>query len=267
MAKVNDTFWLNPPWRKPGLQMGLNPVERSHWYCESTSAEKLNNKERLLAQRYVHVMQSLPGSHVAQQRLLDATSLRVTSRYPDALANLALAVDDDLCLLDVADDTRLVAGCVCAPSYWCLADKLGSPLREIHAGVPGLQQKLGQRIAHFLHNMPLQKVFERHNWFVHDDNLLFHPTDEKPLKSTVERWFVRSERQTFYKYAHSHVLFAVDVTCEPLSDIRSFSQAAQDMLERLRDMDEAQIDYFGGLRKHQLLKLWLNRIAVEGKPN
>ena len=60
---------------------------------------------------------------------------------PRLLIEMGRQLEPDILLLMPSGESgefRLVAGCVCFPSSWCLAEKIGRPLSVIHDPVPGL---------------------------------------------------------------------------------------------------------------------------------
>ena len=193
MSDVNESFWRNPPWQGGARtqRLGLKPVDRSVWLSATPDHEQLNNKLQQLSKRYAEVVQ-VP----AQTRELDAMLCQLpwpgesTTRFPHLIADLALTVADDVCVIDVADQQRLVAACLCAPSYWHLLDKIGQPLSEVHAPVPGLNQNIGANIQRFIDRAPLGQPFVRCNWFLHGDAQLFHNTPESDLHVPVAQWIV-----------------------------------------------------------------------------
>src|SRR5262245_38223608 len=81
------------------------------------------------------------------------------------IVRASLLVPDDLCLMEERNGLyRLTAACVCAPSYWRLADKIGRALDGIHAPVPTLNEKLAPSMRQFFARLPDGAVFERRNW-------------------------------------------------------------------------------------------------------
>jgi hypothetical protein len=176
------------------------------------------------------------------------------SDYPDLLANVAVTVADDLCVVDVEDQQRFVAGCVCAPSYWRLRDKLGKPLHQVHAPVDGMNAKIGENIQRFINQAPVGQPFARANWFLHDDANLYHATSEGVTDQPVEDWVVRVERQSLCKLSTRYLLFTIDVACEPLMDLVGFATARADLATSLARLDADEINHFGGVEKHRQLQ-------------
>jgi dimethylamine monooxygenase subunit A len=241
---MTSSFWADPPWRggRAGHRMGLKPV--ADWLADAIDAPTQREKLQLLADANATVFAETAGSRIAQEALL-ALVERLHGPAPESRAPLArasLLVPDDLCLM-MRDGARyrLAAACVCAPSYWTLATKIGQTLDAIHAPVPGLSAKLDALMARFFEQLPEERVFERRNWLVHTDDRRYHPIPEPwdavPRPITPAMLFVRSERQTLRRIDADTVVFTIRVTCEPLSAIAAFPEAARDLLGTIETLD------------------------------
>jgi len=248
---VNESFWRAPPWQGGVRRQRLGLHRLAVWQAAALRPAVMENKRLQMRQRYSEVVASTAGSEPVQALLhLMPLARPLTRRHPDLIADVALCVVEDLCLIDIEDQMRLVAGCVCAPSYWRLQDKIGRPLAAVHGPVPGMQ-RLMPSITRFMQKMPQGQPFQRANWFLHGDAGLFHQSTELDLDESVQSWSVRSERQTLVKLNHRYLLFAIEVRCEPLAHLANFPDACRDMLRTLAHMPEAEIDYFGGVEKYQ----------------
>jgi hypothetical protein len=243
-----DAFWRDPPWRggKGGYRMGLRPIGINHWLPEQITPDERARKQRLLADPGKLVFAAADDSVCAQNLLLDAVSKATPSR-PDRdtrlapLARAALLVPDDLCLMQHrAGAYQLTAACVCSPSYWRLAEKIGRTLEGIHAPVPTLNGKLGTTMVQFFNRLPADTVFERRNWLIHLDAEPFHAQSEAwPDLSTSDasQLIVRSERQTLRRLAIDTVAFTIRVTCHPLAEIVGYPESMTDLLLAFDAMD------------------------------
>ncbi len=262
MREVNEQFWRDPPWRGVGgkHRLGLRPVDPDDWFV-TPRASVLARKRQLLDDRYADVVAADDAADDAAELLRSLPGPAATEDYPDVIANAAACRDEDLCLLDVQDEQRLVAGCVCAPSYWRLRDKVGLPLWDVHAPVDGMNAKIGLNVQRFVNRMPLEQPFGRRNWFLHGDDEPFHLVPEGSLDAPVARWFVRSERQTLCKLSERFLLFTIEVLCEPLQDVERFPRAALDLRAALGEMDADEIAHFGGVEKHRRLTEYVALLA------
>ena len=169
------------------------------------------------------------------------TSADIADANRPPLQRAALLLPDDLCLMQRdRDGYRLTAACVCSPSYWHLADKIGQPLAGIHAPVPTLNEKLGATMAQFFERLPNELVFERRNWLIHRDDEPFHQTSEQwPAADALvaATLYMRSERQTLRRLDETSIVFTIRVTCRRLSEITGYPQAMHDLLATFDALD------------------------------
>lgn len=261
----NSTFWNNPPWAngKGGYQMGLTPLELSDWCKQAITPEQRATKLALLRTNFSDVVQttatSLPAqrllaSHVnaihhnSRDHLVKETKDAVSPEDLSAarpLINAALCVPDDLCLLERHNNHyQLVAGCVTAPSYWRLADKLGKTLTAVHATVPGLNDQLGERMNTLFTSLPNNRCLSRRNWFLHGSHELFQPNPEIRTRITqasdAATLTVRSETQTLRRLSDEVIAFTIAVDCYPLREIVSYPHAARAMHSALTSRNELE---------------------------
>ncbi len=120
---------------------------------------------------------------------------------------LGRQVQEDLLLLDgKREGLPLVAGQLCFPSGWCLADKLGRSLLAVHAPVPDFAEKLGTATLRLMSSLKPGRPVTRVNWaFTVTDRLDLEPgtlPNHHPLFQGItahnagQRCFLRLERQT-----------------------------------------------------------------------
>jgi hypothetical protein len=135
------------------------------------------------------------------------------------LERAARRVEEDLCILA---DGIFVAGCVCFPSHWRLADKIGRPLSEIHGRVPGYASELGSKVDAFLRRLATGTVVGRRNFAVHERPDLFAPDTPPPSGVPPAHQWLRSERQTLSRLPKSgSVLFTIRTQQVQLCDLSS----------------------------------------------
>ena len=248
---MTDSFWRDPPWRggKGGYRMGLRPIDRRMWLAERISDAELARKRSLLDDSSSGVFAELPGSRAGQTKILDAVNQALgdtgsAAHRASPLVAATLRVPDDLCLMERAGDIyRLTAACVCAPSYWRLAEKIGRTLDGIHAPVPTLNEKLAPSMTQFFQRLPRAAIFERRNWLVHTNPALYQPHSEAwhdVTADNVAQLIVRSERQTLHRLDADTVAFTIRVTCHPLTEIVGHSEAARDLLAAIESLDAAE---------------------------
>jgi len=124
----------------------------------------------------------------------------------------------------VREDTWcLRAACVCFPSRWVLADKVGGSVAAIHQPVPRYDNDLGGLVESFFDRLDDRTVW-RTNWNLWDDPRLSQPwanenTPQFDLPSAdevPERVFLRVERQTVRRLTDDAVAFSIRVHQRPL---------------------------------------------------
>ena len=266
---ANDFFWRHPPWQKnsntnePQVvqgrhRLGMRPVSTPP--LAPASVAERRNKLQQLQDHYGQVCATTQHSSAAQQLLTDFWRTQggtLSDSYPDPIANVAASVGPDLALMDLDDNLRLVAACICAPSYWSLTEKIGHPLAVIHSPVPNLEQDIGALIARFMQQLPADQGFGRRNWFLHADAELFHPFEEGDDMPAVQDWVMRSEFQIMYRLSPRYLLFSIRIVVEPLADIAVYPAARTTLQKALQTMSPAELEHFGGEEKRDALQRWL----------
>ncbi len=244
--------WQKPPWRegRNKHRLALRPVGLEDLW--QNDPRLLANKHRQLVRNYTRTVSTLADYQTVAPSVPGVTPLDV---YPDWIANVGTAVAEDLCLIDTSRENRFVAGCLAAPSYWSLGEKLGKPLYAVHERVHGMNQQIGKRIDEFFYHLPLQRPFRRENWFVHPERIYFRPEPEVQhgVRSDLLQAYFRSEEQTILRLDERFVLFAIGVRFTLVSELQAYPEARRQLAMALRAMDGDEIAYFGGVAKHARL--------------
>lgn len=278
MGSVNDYFaFPRQPWR---LAMGLKPLSLEGWIEWGEGAEaQLRDKDRLLHSRYDELVAGLPGSESGQTLVLEhlmghlcqhfpqhyqwhggqLRSLSTGQRWdPEAFAQpLDLAgrlVPEDLLLLqrDETGDTpcfRLTAGSLCFPSHWCLREKLGLPLAEVHGPVPGYPQQLQSRVDSYVEHLRPDRPSWRLNWAIVDtpELCLCESTPSSPLVVQEEMelppLWVRVERQTLRRLSDRDIVFTVRTYLRPLAHVAAIPDHAAGLADHIRTMPTTTQQY------------------------
>jgi hypothetical protein len=170
----------------------------------------------------------------------------------ERLRQLGGRMDVDFLLLaqDSAQRLRLLGGCVCFPSSWSLAEKLGEPVETIHEVVPGLNGQLGVPIATFLRRLGPGITWLRANWGLsRSAELNQHPERQLPRLGagvTLPEVFLRVEDQALVKLPRTDgVLFGIRVTVYPLAAVVADRETAGRFRRALETMPEAMALYKG----------------------
>jgi len=155
-----------------------------------------------------------------------------------ALPEAALSAHEDMCLLtqrNAGEPYRLIGAAVAWPTDWHPKDKIGLPLRALHAPIAGYEDQLATGVDRFMETLKPGPIFGRCNWFVaptrerrwiaqgepHDQ--FAHVTAD----NAGETLFVRSERQTLRRLPETGaILFTIGVYVALLGSLDSGNIAA-----------------------------------------
>ena len=162
---------------------------------------------------------------------------------------LARLVQEDLCLLardaNAAEaEHRLIAATLCFPSHWRLQDKIGRPLRAIHAPVPEYEPSLAPRVERLHQALAEARPLQRLNYTVQgvDELRLDDRVYGRPESKTH---FLRVERQTLRRLPASNaVVFGIKTYVTPIEDLSAEARAA--LAEKLEAMSPEERAYKGG---------------------
>ncbi|MEM7689585.1 MAG: DUF3445 domain-containing protein [Pseudomonadota bacterium] len=216
---VND---LLPKARGGGqLRMGLTKLSQAEWLQPDPD---LGARAAGFA-AYPEGVQLMPCAHEPGREL--AAMLGAEGGLPEA----ALNAHEDMCLLqrfDGEDFYRLIGAAVAWPTDWHPKDKLGLPLRALHAPIAEYEKQLASGVDRFMETLRAGLIFGRCNWFI-------APTAEKrwtaegaPHKQfahvTCENagnaLYVRSERQTLRRLPETGaIVFTIGVYVTPLASL------------------------------------------------
>ena len=164
-----------------------------------------------------------------------------------ALPEAALAVHEDLCLLTKRPDEevyRLIGAAVAWPSDWHPGEKIGLPLRALHAPIAGYEEQLATGVDRFMETLRPGPIYGRCNWFIAPTGERRWLADRPPAEAFAhvtpenagETLFVRSERQTLRRLPRtSAILFGIGIYVEPLgklspANIAMLGKAVQHLL-------------------------------------
>lgn len=172
-----------------------------------------------------------------------AAMLGVAGALPEA----ALATHEDLCLLTKREDEdvyRLIGAAVAWPSDWHPAEKIGLPLRALHAPIAGYEEQLATGVDRFMETLRPGPIYGRCNWFIAATGERRWLPDRPPQEAFAhvtpenagETLFVRSERQMLRRLPQTGaILFGIGIYVEPLgklspANIAMLGRAVQSLL-------------------------------------
>jgi hypothetical protein len=213
---------------------GVMPVQGDDWLrVDEAFAGQMGERDRLIAERPVSVHALEDAGRAAADELLDVVlaRLRGTQGYevgadrvtrPDGvcvmlargepLLTLGRLVQEDLCLLQKQGEEHVLTGAVlCFPASWTLAQKIGRPLRIIHAPVVPYTDDIARRVQRMFDAVRTGQPLVRMNALVYDDPTLHQPrleTERRPRP--VKGLYMRSERQCLIRLPQTQaVVFAI----------------------------------------------------------
>lgn len=150
-----------------------------------------------------------------------------------SLPQAARAAHEDMCLLTRApgeDAYRLIGASVAWPTDWHPADKLGLPLRALHAPIAGYEEQLASGVDRFMATLRPGMIYARANWFIAptasrrwlvEGEAREHFAHVRP-DNAGETLFVRSERQTLRRLPGTGaILFTIGIYVAPLGSLRA----------------------------------------------
>ncbi len=157
-----------------------------------------------------------------------------TSPPVHPLDEAARLVREDLCLhLEREGHPVLVAGSVCFPTRWTLAEKIGRPLDLVHGPVPGYADELALKVRQFMSRIRPGPGVWRRNWSIMPTDRLSlpgHHNEYLPTALAPGELFYRTERQTLRRLpATAAVVFTIAI------DITPFPQLDPDFADQLAD--------------------------------
>jgi hypothetical protein len=212
------------PWAEPALARlpGLAPVEGPWVVVDEAYGPQMAERARLLRTARDAVLIALPGTEEVQAEALDAVRAGlppgfapgpVAGRRPAApLEEIAALVQEDVLLCLPRDGAHvLVAGLLCFPASWTLAEKMGRPLAAIHAPVPDYDAALAARVERLFRLARPGRPTWRANALAYHDPALHQPRPEgAPRPAPGPAPYLRCERQTILRLPRTGaILFAV----------------------------------------------------------
>ncbi len=188
--------------------MGMRPLNLGTWLeLDERRTDELDQKSRLLDANYGVVVATQPEGDAASRELLQEVKSFLVAYHPlistatdsseHPIVQAGRLVQEDFCVLVRDDAWYLRAACVCFPSRWDLARKIGTTLDDIHSPIPGYDEALSTPTNSFFDRLRPERSFWRLNWTLLDQPDLYQPGRARVAPSgDLADWFFRVERQT-----------------------------------------------------------------------
>ncbi|WP_202314756.1 heme-dependent oxidative N-demethylase family protein [Mesorhizobium sp. L-8-10] len=288
--------------------IGLKPLDLDEWIEVDDDIDAyLAEKDRLHAQIPDKVFVEERDTRQAQQEVLDLLASYLPSRFPETyrrdgdallvgrtrrqilddgsppLLIAARLVQEDLVLMRKGEDGwRLAAATLCFPASWSLQEKIGRPLQDIHAPVPGFGRgtRTADIIGRIFDNLAAARPVERRNWSLQAGGDLYKPLSgaERTERAVVRpsrfpeadiaaHAFMRVERQTLRKLPESgDILFTIRTYLDPIERLARHpdrARIAASFADQLAALEGSQLDYKGLTADRDRLVSALRTIAAD----
>ena len=278
------------------LAMGLMPLAPGGWIeIDAHFAYALAAKRALLETRHDDVFTALPGATAPAAELLSLLAAHLPQYHPeifrrtgDLLDNIVSGerwdvarstlhpldmcgrlVQEDFCVLQEDGGAYcLIGATLCWPSCWRLADKIGRPLAEIHAPVPGYAATLERPVYRLFAHLKPGRLTWRLNWTVVEDPAPFQPeriAGHVPITAdnAGARLWLRVERQTLRRLpVTGAVVFTIRTYITRIDAAVGDAAAAAELAALLCDTPAATLAYKQIAPFQVALLAWLDARAL-----
>jgi len=216
----------------PRFDVGLAPIELTHWLVPDDQASWVGPKNELMDAEsdavFASVTGSMPGQIEAAKLVATACGQDIDLGEPPLFAASRL-VSDDLVLMEMREGAWTnTALCLCSPTFFSAHDAIGKSLFGLHRPVPGGDPGLGGRISRVFSLLRDDLVLERHNWTVQWSDARYTP-DGTPLREAAaaaaleeakDALHLRVERQTIRRLPQTGaVLFTIRIRLYRLAEL------------------------------------------------
>jgi hypothetical protein len=282
-------------WR---MNLGLKALNLPEWIdIDQHFVEELALKDQLLKNQYSDVFASIPSSQASQQEVLDLLLSHLLDYFPQyyqqqgttienlctgqiwqivdfEAAPLDLAgrlVQEDLLLLQPsASGYILAAASLCFPLRWRLSEKIGRNLTQIHAPVPGYQEKLKNPVDSLFERLKFEHPSWRMNWSIVDTPELFlPPSSNQDLEAIInqenvrDKLFLRRERQTLRRLRQSQdILFTIHSYVDPLKNLENDPPLAAKLAQAIQQIPTEMQSYKNLLPIREALLGYLHQVRT-----
>ena len=253
-------------------RVGTRPLDLRHWFVRDDEWEPtITMKRALIAERRSEVVCYRDDAHeVAEEAgelVLSWLGKSSSNSGVDVLVDAALAVPDDLTVLRSMPDDRLpfVAGVVCSPSRWKLAEKIGHDMLAVHKPVALYAEQIGGAVDTTLERLSPEKPVWRSNWTLEDHPALFQPSSPgRALVDHPSELWIRIERETLRRLPRTRgILFTIRGFQEPLSTyVRRGPEAIRTLRELVARLPDSLARYKSVYDYRAATVSWLDSLLV-----
>jgi hypothetical protein len=238
--------------------MGLRPGDAAEFFRpRDPTGEVLRERRRWLMDEPQKYVVATPECETC---LADSLALAVSLGFvlpnsgatdlPTRALVLGCAWESDFVWLlpDDGGTYHVVGGVVCFPSSWALTDKVGLPIGDVHAPVPGLNLALGRQIDRFISMLKTGDAWTRENWSLSRSDERNQHTSRPRLQFddsiTADDVWIRLEHQLLLRLRPSSgVLFGIRIELVPLAEFRKDTDAARRLARAIATMSSEAAEY------------------------
>lgn len=249
------------------LALGLQPIQIDACFDYDDLFDLYKTQKKRLYKHYEEkVCSSIADSNKEQLALAKFVKQNTTNKDANSSVDLpsnrpcpkiwptSLLTQEDLCILTKQNnDYVLTAGSVCFPSEWCLSDKLGKSLREIHGPVPSLNAMNGKAIYSFFDKLPYTHAYQRFNWSLKNNSslslltCLSNKSERRDLTENIIKsqhgLYLRVERQCFFRLTKQAIGFSIRIYLYPIEILRGTNDGYKNLSIAIGRLSPDQISY------------------------
>ncbi|KAH5398379.1 hypothetical protein HBI67_215200 [Parastagonospora nodorum] len=282
--------------------MSLTKMEPDWWLeLESTYAERIKERQGLLAKHGDAVLQALPGSELACKELMEMCLQFLCARHPQyfkldkeemVFHNDILHTETDLreshplhvLFNNIPEDFAIMlrddktgfylfrAGIICSSLGWNVASKIGMRLHEIHAPIPDYKEKMQFSMDRYFAKKPTDKPIQRGSWGLEVDQPLYMPPGDPHEKLRgyqmdnldLSRCNLRVDWQTLRRLPLSGaVVFNFKALFTPVEEFRDEPYIPGLLLKVLNEGKKSLMDYKSTWHVEHVVKPAMERFHKE----
>ncbi|KAF2027602.1 hypothetical protein EK21DRAFT_71608 [Setomelanomma holmii] len=275
----------------------------SDWWLEieNSYAERIRERQALLAKHGDAVLQALPGSELACKELMEMALQFLCARYPhyfqldkdkmifhnnilETQTNLKTTeplhvlfnnIPEDFAIMLRDDETGFYlfrAGIICSSLGWNVASKIGMRLHEIHAPIPDYKEKMQFSMDRYFAKKPTDKAIQRGSWGLEVDQPLYMPPGDPHEKHReyqmgdldLSRCNLRVDWQTLRRLPLSAgVVFNFKALFTPVEEFRDEPYIPGLLLKVLNEGKKSLMEYKNTWHVEHVVKPALERFHKE----
>ena len=223
-------------------QFGIRalPETESIFLRTDKFVDETAEKKRLIRQDHNNYVAALPKATPAISETAELIQTHVGSQVGEGESGwvgAALSVQEDLviCSGESGSGFPIIAGVVCFPSGWTIAEKIGQPIHYVHAPVPQFAETMGRSTSALLDRLKAGKPVWRTNWGIRASGEL----DQSPKNlnrnkqaalqvdsaNAGSRCYFRVERQTLSRLPKTgDILFTIHTMQTTVDQLRQDQQ-------------------------------------------